>query len=377
MISFGKKIPIVIHPFFWLVAGLIGWINSQTFLGTIIWIAIILISVLIHELGHAIMALIFKKKPVIQLVPMGGVTSYQGEGLKFYQQFLITLFGPIFGFLLFLSAYLILKAGVFHNPVIISVISVVKWVNLFWTIVNLLPIIPLDGGQLLRIGLEAFFGVKGFRAALLIGIAVSLGIALFCFVIHFYLIGAIFFFFTFQSFDYYRKSKYLTKSDRKEEFTQEIQAGEMALQEGNFAKAREIFNDIRNRAEKGILHAAATHYLAMLDFQEGKTHEAYELLLSVKDQLNNNEIVFLQKLAFEEKNYQLVAELSAKCFQLHPTKEVALRNARAFGVLSEAKSAGGWLQRAVDYDHLDINQIVSEGFFDNVRENPIFKKFIL
>ncbi len=35
--------------------------------------------------------------------------------------------------------------------------------NLFWTIVNLLPVLPLDGGQLLRIVLEAAFGVKDLR----------------------------------------------------------------------------------------------------------------------------------------------------------------------------------------------------------------------
>src|SRR3990172_11840545 len=100
------KIPIVIRPSFWLVAALIGFLNSFSFVGTLVWIGVIFVSVIVHELGHALSALSFGLRPKIELVAFGGLTYHRGDQLAFWKQFLIVLFGPIFGFLLFVAAWL-------------------------------------------------------------------------------------------------------------------------------------------------------------------------------------------------------------------------------------------------------------------------------
>ena len=63
-----RKIPISIKPFFWIFAVLIGFLMSGTLLGTIIWVVIIFVSVLVHELGHATVALAFNQNPKIELM---------------------------------------------------------------------------------------------------------------------------------------------------------------------------------------------------------------------------------------------------------------------------------------------------------------------
>ncbi|MBI3236126.1 MAG: M50 family metallopeptidase, partial [Chlamydiales bacterium] len=100
MITIPGKIPILIHPTFWLFAAIIGFMNSQSFIGTLIWVGIIFISVLFHEFGHALMACLFGKKPRIELVALGGLTYHSGEGLSLGKQFLIVLNGPLFGLIL-------------------------------------------------------------------------------------------------------------------------------------------------------------------------------------------------------------------------------------------------------------------------------------
>ena len=168
MITIPGRISISIHPFFWLFAALIGWMNSQSFFGTLIWIGIIFISVLFHEFGHALSAVFFRQTARIQLVALGGVTTFNGPKLKFWQQFLIVLNGPLAGLLLFFLASLALQLPL---PLRFSeLIAAIRIVNLFWSFANLLPVLPLDGGQLLRITLEGFFGVKGYKASLIIGI---------------------------------------------------------------------------------------------------------------------------------------------------------------------------------------------------------------
>ena len=66
----------------------------------------------------------------------------------------------------------------------------------------------------------------------------------------------------------------------------------------------------------------------------------------------------LHELAAEQKNYPLVVELATVCYQIAPNQKVALRNARAFAYLKQAKPAGGWLQTAWQYGGLNLNSIL-------------------
>ncbi|MBM3191343.1 MAG: stage IV sporulation protein FB, partial [Chlamydiae bacterium] len=92
------SIPIRISPMFWLTAAIIGWINSQSLIGTVIWIVIIFVSILVHEYGHALMARAFGQFPRIELVAFGGVTYPEGPAISLGKEFLVVLNGPLFSF---------------------------------------------------------------------------------------------------------------------------------------------------------------------------------------------------------------------------------------------------------------------------------------
>lgn len=375
MVAKQRGIPISIHPFFWVFSVLIGYLMSSSIYGTAIWVVIIFVSVLVHELGHATMALIFKQKPKIELIAMGGLTSYHGKKLKYYQQFLIVLNGPLFGVGLFVLATFVLWLHVFQNPTIVASIKIFQVVNIFWSIVNLLPVLPLDGGQLMRIALEGFFGVKGFKLSFLIGFVIAGIIALGSFVIRNYLMGALFFLFAFQSFDMYRRTRNITKADIDQKFTDELQKAQRFIEQGNKEEAEKLLLDLRNRTHEGLIYNQATHVLALLAFEKKETNKAYEYLLSIKDKLTDEDICLMHNLAFEENNYKLVTELSSSCYKLSPTKKVALINARAFAILGEARPAGGWLKTASQFDNLDIKNILNEKYFDKVKNDASFKNF--
>jgi Zn-dependent protease len=376
MIVIPGRIPIAIHPFFWFLAGFIGWFYTRTFSGMLIWIGIIFFSVLIHEFGHALTAIAFRQKAQIQLVALGGLTSFEGPKLRFWQQFLITFNGPLFGFFLFLFASLLLQMDLSGFPVVFGILKATQMANLFWTIINLLPVLPLDGGQLLRISLEAAFGLKGFKAALLVGAAIAVLISFYFFIVQSFLIGAIFFLFAFQSFDSWRRSRFATMSDREDENRQLLMRGEIALKAGKKEEAKHLFEEVCHKGEKGILAGAACQYLAFLHEQEGKHKEAYDLLLPVKAHLAEDALCLLHKLAATQRDYSLVAELSSECYQASPTLEVALRNARAFAFLKQAKPAGGWLQTAWQHGGFDLDALIHEEEFASLKEDPEFRSFV-
>jgi len=375
MIEIPGRIPLAIHPFFWIFAAMIGWLNSGTLMGMFIWVGIILVSVVIHEFGHALTAVAFKQNARIQLIALGGVTTFEGPKLKFWQQFLITLNGPIFGFALFVIATLLLKWNVATSPLMIGILKTTQLANLFWTVVNLLPVLPLDGGQLLRILLEASFGVKGFKASLIIGAVISVLLALYFFMVQAFLIGAFFFLFAFQSFDSWRKSRHATIGDREEGNKQLLMQAESAMQQGNREEAKRLLNQVREKVSKGLLAFAASQYLAFLLSQEGKHQEAYEMLLPIKKHLADDSLCLLHQLAEEQKNYPLVVELSANCFQVAPSQEMALRNARACAHLKQPKPAGGWLQTAWQYGTFDLQKALNEEEFQALKNDPDFREF--
>lgn len=372
MIDIGGRIPLTIHPFFWVFAGLIGWLASGSFLGMIIWVGIILVSVIIHELGHALTAILFKQKARIQLIALGGVTSFEGPKLKFWQQFLITFNGPLFGFFLFLLATALLQLS--WAPLFFKILKATQMANLFWTVVNLLPVLPLDGGQLLRIVLEAIFGVRGFKASLLIGAIIAALISFYFFMVQAFLIGAFFFLFAFQSFDSWRKSKFATRDDREDSNKKLMIDAENALQEGRISDAKRALEELRTKTSDGVLSFTASQYLALLAIKEGRRQDAYDLLLPIKNHLADDSLCVLHELAAEQKNFALVAELSASCYQTAPSLKLAINNARAFAFLKEPKHAGGWLQTAWQFG-FDVDKVLAEEVFQPVKDDPDFKKF--
>lgn len=374
MIQIPGHIPIFIHPLFWLLAGFIGWINAPSISGIIIWMGIIFVSVLIHEYGHALTSVFFKQKAKIQLVALGGITSYEGPKLKFWQQFIIVFNGPLFGFFLFLGAAFLLKFS--WSPIVTTILEITKLANLFWTVVNLLPVQPLDGGQLLRIVLEGTFGIRGFKASLLIGAIVAVLFSFAFFMIQAFLAGALFFLFAFQSFDLWRKSQIATGSDRDEETRNLLIKGERALQEGKKQEAKALFSQVCEKTKTGVLGSTAAQYLAILLNAEGKSDAAYDLLTPWQDHLGDDTKCLLHKLGAEHQDHVLVAKLSKECYQVAPTKEMALKNARAFAHLKEARKAGGWLQAAWSYGGLSLETVLLEPCFSALQGIPAFDGFV-
>ena len=373
------KIPIKISPFFWVTAGIIGFVNSSgsghSFILTLIWIGVIFVSILVHEYGHALTSRYFGQRPRIQLIAFGGLTIPEGKQLRGWREFLIVLNGPLFGFLLFLFFLFILSTGGVENPYALYTVNVFIGVNLFWTVVNLLPVMPLDGGQLLRVVFESIFGARGLKYAIFTGLLLSILCALIFFFVGYFLIGAIFFLFAFQNFDAYRKSRVLTESDRREDLAGDLKEIEDLLMREQREEVIPKLEGVRQKAKQGMIFNLTTQYLAALKAEKHDYQTVYNLLKPIKKHLKADSQIHLHRAAYEVKDYPLVVELAGPSYQLLPDPHIALSSAEACAALAKVKPAIGWLKAAHKGGIDDLTSILTKEVFDPIRNDPAFQQF--
>lgn len=135
------------------------------------WMLLVTLSILVHELGHALAARIFGARPEISLVGLGGYTrAHWDESLEWWKDLLFTVAGPVAGLSLGVFAGLVtLAASVFELPEPLFYFAHGVFVaNLWWTVLNLLPISSLDGGKVATILSMRLFGRPGFLVAQLL-----------------------------------------------------------------------------------------------------------------------------------------------------------------------------------------------------------------
>jgi Zn-dependent protease len=376
MIRIPGKIPITIYPTFWILAALIAILFGEgDFLKMFIWVGVIFISVLFHEFGHALTALLFGRSPRIELVAMGGLTYHDGDKLPYWKQFFITLNGPVFGFMIVIAIYLLKDIPLFSSGYAGQLLEQILVVNVIWTIVNLIPVLPLDGGQLLRLTLEKFFAYKGLRYAFLWSAILSLGFCLLLFLTQNFLAGAVFFLFSFENFDNYRKSRLVRESDQRDEYKKIFLEAEINLRQGNKEKALAAFEALRASSKEGLIYDTATQYAAFLHYDQGHIQEAYKILIPLKERLDPDALSLLHRVAFEQGDFSIVMELAGSVFQNSPEAEVALRSAYAAANLKLAEVSIGWLQTARQSGVENLKEIVLENTFDSIRSDPAFQEF--
>ena len=93
-------VPVRVHPMFWLVSAVLGW-QDRNLSAVALWVACVLLSILVHEYGHALMAKVYGSSPSIVLWGLGGLCYSQAERQTPLQRLAVILSGPGAGFLLF------------------------------------------------------------------------------------------------------------------------------------------------------------------------------------------------------------------------------------------------------------------------------------
>lgn len=169
----GTKITLDFSFIFVIVLWVLSYIQSAGVRYALLWVPVIFISILVHELAHAAMIGAFGYGPSqIFLQGIGGVTINERRARP-WQDLLISAAGPAASFLLAWGVSLIFVSVPYarRDPFLLALLPLLAQANQLWAIFNLLPVAPLDGYGILRNFLRLFLNE---RNAFVISIWISM-----------------------------------------------------------------------------------------------------------------------------------------------------------------------------------------------------------
>lgn len=156
-------IPVRVRLSFLLIATFLGFFGVRDPVFVSAWIVIVFVSILIHELGHALTARSYGAEVAIELNGIGGLTrwSIPSASLGPGRRALVAAAGSAVGVLFGAIVWVVASQFGPYRGLTGFVINNLIYVNVFWGLLNWLPIRPLDGGHLLLSLLEKFAPRRG------------------------------------------------------------------------------------------------------------------------------------------------------------------------------------------------------------------------
>lgn len=172
-------VSVSISPSLWLTLAVLGGALSCTgmadCLGVSLFVVAGFVSLLAHEMGHALVGRWFAgNHPEVHLAWLGGDCNHEGASFTRMQGVVMTLAGPLASVLmgcvgmlllilyvgdwqygLYLTRYFIFNVipadalGLYPNMALVFFCNLIA-VSCWWTLLNMLPVFPLDGGQIMH-----------------------------------------------------------------------------------------------------------------------------------------------------------------------------------------------------------------------------------
>ncbi len=365
-----RKIPLTINPTFWILACLIAWISANGISQFISWVCIVLISVVVHEFGHALFATIWGQNVQIVLGPLGGTTIYGGgkKALSRIKEFVVVVAGPLFGLGLALVSLVLIP----YIPAAAYFLYWLMFANVVWSLFNLLPVHPFDGGKLMSILFEGVFGLAGLRFSYLLSGLFAIGLAAYFMAKIYIFAGALMLLCAFESFKSWKDKRYFqtTAGEKKMDELDDI---EREWNDNKPELAISHLQDYIKKTNESEAQSLAVFRLAEYWHAVGELQRAYALLHAHKKQ-DCESLQLLQLLCYKLSYWKEGLDTGTELFRQVQEPSTAILNAFCASHLGDLETCLNWLSTIKKSKAVDMQALLSAADFDPIRHNPAFIK---
>lgn len=279
-------IPVRIHLWFWLMALWLWTLNSeQGWPGLVIWVAVVFQGILMHELGHALVGRAYGRQPRIELIALGGLTWWeQREPLSPARSLAVSIAGPAVGIVIGSIALLAMDPlGIPEPSLARYAFTSLIYVNLGWGLLNLLPVMPLDGGNIVASLIELVSPKRGRLLACYVSFTVIGALFAVTVVFQQYPATILLLLLGFSTYQAFRieKQRLRIQSLPDEPPEDPVQAAFAALERGDGSALIRIASELVTHAGSTQELDEAFHLLAWGRLINGEPSEAYDALRSL------------------------------------------------------------------------------------------------
>jgi Zn-dependent protease len=419
-------IPVRIEPVFLVTMGFLGFAGGRDTASLIVeWMAVAGVAVLVHELGHAVAFRSFGAHPRITLYGMGGVTV--GEAQPPNRSLVVSVAGPGAGFLLGFAAVALERVVDPTSTVVRAGFSDLIWVSFAWGVLNLLPILPLDGGNVSRNLLDRVTDGAGERPARVLSIVAAVALGVLGAVLGQVFVPFLAVFFVMQNYQVLRALRDGPQAQR-------LDSARGALLRGDDAQALELVESVAAAPSSWPIEVTAAELLAWVHLAQGDVSAAQADLARLRAGVSGTTVLVracadyaaarpaqlahafsvcddlvgatvaarlvvasggldqllddiaalsasagpdalraLQLGLHKGGRFRESARVGGVLFDRQPVALVAYNVACSWACAGETEEALAWLNRAVDTGFRDTGLLDSDANFDSVRESDGFR----
>lgn len=189
------SIPIRIQPTVLLV-GVYVWFVSRSVEAAVVWTLALVVAVLTHELGHALVVKRVGSEPAVTVWALGGYTAWvPTPSIGWKQRFAISSAGSAMQLAVAASIWALGAAGLlgptiqnafgtnpfqlggFGGGPVVGFLAIVVYLGMVWSLFNWIPIPGLDGAHMLRALLGRAEPKTAERVVMVVGLVVAAGLA--------------------------------------------------------------------------------------------------------------------------------------------------------------------------------------------------------
>ncbi len=170
--------PVTIHWMFWVItAMLFGGLEARTpnqLQLLVLSMVAAFLSILIHELGHTFLMRHYGARASILLHSMGGL-AFADRGFTRGKSIIVSLAGPLVEIVFGLIVWELMRRGLSGPTQVNFFLDRFATISIYWGILNLIPIYPLDGGHIM----VHVLGPRLIKVSISISIVLAIAIGIF------------------------------------------------------------------------------------------------------------------------------------------------------------------------------------------------------
>ncbi len=360
-------IPVVVTPSFWFLTLFLQFSELGHPERLAMWVGVVFSGVLLHELGHAVVVRAFGFSPSIELYGMGGLTAWsmtKGTAPSPWKRLAVSLAGPLAGIAFGLGTLgIALGSGMSFDGIWSRathaeyLVASVLWVNAGWGLLNLIPVYPLDGGQVMASLFDLVSPGNGRTWALRVTVGIGGVVCLLALYAHATFGAAMAAYFVFQAVMGLRGQG---AAGAESALTARLAQARAALDARDFPTARVLAEGVRSEAKTSAVQLQAIELLAWTAVATQDYARAAELLGAYPEGAEVDPLLS-GIVDFENGHFENAVAAFAREFSRRPGAEVAAR-------LCEA------LLRAHEWDRLF--EAMSEPRIDGLLTDDVYAALV-